>query len=351
MNQYKKIREWLGVLLLDLPRYLRALKREDSAWLSICNRTERLLPAPLGSGYQCDWKWSSDLHAPSVAPFLGRMLMTRAFEEYPLNLADEPSRTLTSSGMPDISFIIGHRGMGRLPQLRLTLQSIAAQEGVPFECLVVEQSPAPEIQPYLPAWVRYLHDPSANAPYNRARTFNVGHAHARGSLLVLHDNDMAVPAAYTKNLWDKFSRGYEVVNLKRFMFYLDHKTTERVFVEDRLPPGITPECILQNSRAGGSVAIGKSAYAEIGGMDEEFVGWGGEDIEFWERAATLMAWDYTYLPFIHFWHAPQPGKTPTKDTPAMNRYGQLTKISVEDRIGNLRGRLLSHIPCIDQAEL
>ncbi|PJA42974.1 MAG: hypothetical protein CO182_00960, partial [Lysobacterales bacterium CG_4_9_14_3_um_filter_62_6] len=52
-------RAWLGVLLKDLPRYLPALVRNDSAYLALCNRNERLQAAPDGSGYRCDWRWTA----------------------------------------------------------------------------------------------------------------------------------------------------------------------------------------------------------------------------------------------------------------------------------------------------
>ncbi len=65
---------------------------------------------------------------------------------------------------------------------------------------------------------------------------------------------------------------------------------------------------MQNAEAGGSIALSRDAFHAIGGYDESFVGWGGEDNEFWERAQTRRVWPYGYLPFVHLWHAPQPEK-------------------------------------------
>lgn len=50
----------------------------------------------------------------------------------------------------------------------------------------------------------------------------------------------------------------------------------------------------------------------IGGFDEEFIGWGGEDNEFWDRCLTRKTWEWTYLPIVHVWHEPQQGKRAVK---------------------------------------
>ena len=73
-----------------------------------------------------------------------------------------------------------------------------------------------------------------------------------------------------------------------------------------------------------------------GGMDEAFVGWGGEDVEFWERVRTRKVWPYGYLPLIHLWHPAQPGKWPAKETPGMERMRERAALPPEERIRELR---------------
>ena len=67
-----------------------------------------------------------------------------------------------------------------------------------------------------------------------------------------------------------------------------------------------PEVIVQNLEGGGSVATTREAFESIGGMDESFIGWGGEDNEFWQRAQTCRVWPYGYLPIVHLWRPSQP---------------------------------------------
>ncbi len=323
------------MLLLDLPRYAWALVRGGDAYLALCNRSERLQRAPDGSGYCCDWRWTSDLHAPKIIPALGKKLMRRAMARHPIGYAELPSNT--QGVVPQVSFIIGHRGMARLPHLLATLRSIAAQQGVTTECIVVEQDVEPQLAGCLPEWVRHIHTPppTVSMPYCRSWTFNVGAKQARGELLVLHDNDMLIPVDYASKLVEVASRGHDVINLKRFIFYMSERHTHSYFAGTADLVEQPPEAITQNLEGGGSVAIGREAYHRIGGMDERFIGWGGEDNEFWERAQTLRVWPYANLSLWHLWHAAQPGKF-VQESETLQRLRTLSNVAVQTRIARLK---------------
>lgn len=337
------MRQLAGVILKDLPRYIRLLSRRDApAYLGLCNRNEYLVQAPDDSGFRCDWKWTSDLHAPKHLPFLGKWLVARALADHPIRFVD--SGVPSPSEPPQVSFIIGHRGAARLPHLIATLASIAAQSDHRYECIVVEQDTQSVIGSHLPSWVTKIHTPPPDAamPYCRSWAFNVGARAARGRVLVLHDNDLLVPVDYVSTLLTRFEDKYDVVNLKRFIFYLSERQTSEVLAQKGGIADAPPAAIMQNTEGGGSVAITCEAYERIGGMDESFIGWGGEDNEFWDRAVTLRAWCYGYLPMAHLWHAPQPGKNEAGHTTKVH-YDSLSRISPQDRIDALsyrsRGRL------------
>jgi len=328
-------RQLIGVLLKDMPLYLPALVRGGNAHLAIRNRAERLEPAADASGFRCDWQWTSDLHAPKVIPALGRRLMQRAIATHPIAHANTPGPHREPS--PQISFLIGHRGIERLPHLTATLRSIAAQEGVRVECIVAEQDAQAQLRDRLPSWVTLLHTPppAANMPYCRSWAFNIAAQHARAPVLVLHDNDMLVCADYAAQILHRVSQGYDVVNLKRFIFYLSESHTDGVFRGRAGLLDAAPHVIVQNLEAGGSVAITRAGFDAIGGMDESFVGWGGEDNEFWERARTLRAWTWGCLPLIHLWHAPQAGRHDAHCETAKH-YRALAQIDPSERIRQLK---------------
>jgi hypothetical protein len=330
-----RLRQAAGALWYDWPRFAESMIGRGR-WTRFRNRDESIEIDDATGGVRCQWQFTSDLHLCSVSALAARLLMRRALGQWPILFADRP----ITAGQPRVSFIIGHRGEERLPLLQATLSTIAAQRHVAIECIVVEQSESFQLEGRLPPWVRVIHTPIASnaLPYNRAWTFNVGARAATTPLLVLHDNDFLVPADYAHAVAGLHNDGWQVVDLKRFMIYLTREASEFVTRERRVPTGLAVERITQNLLAGGSVAVDRTTYAEVGGFDEAFVGWGGEDNEFWERAETRRAWAFAYLPLVHLWHAPQPEKTSMEMPAAVKRYHEHRLIPPEERIARLLGK-------------
>ena len=311
------LRQRAGALLYDWPLY-RDIRRSGH-WELMHNRDERI--ATDGRGVRCDWLFTSDLHIAKVFPSAGGRLMRMAFAQWPIETRDAPERAET----PLVSFVIGHRGVSRLPHLLTTLRSIAGQRDVPIECVVVEQDRERIVERQLPAWVRYLFTP-CETDYNRADAFNAGVDVARGEFVVLHDNDIVVPAAYASEVVARGREGFEFLNLKRFLFHLNG------------PADRKPASVMQNA-VGGSIAAARRAYLGIGGFDEGFVGWGGEDNDFWDRVhAHGNAYEFGYLPMIHLHHEAQRGKRDASASGMRRYHDEIASIPPEERITRLLAR-------------
>jgi hypothetical protein len=333
------LRQTVGALLYDLmPFELRmrgigAKKGQPEPWLQIRNRDEAISMDE--RGVQCNWRFTSELHIGRVFPSTSARLMRKALVRWPVRMRDAP---LPMAAAPRVSFLIGHRGLDRLPHLQATLQSIAAQTGCAFECIVVEQSAEREVERLLPPWVKYLHTPlpRPDLPYCRAWAFNVAAKQARGDVLVLHDNDLLVPERYGEEALQRVSEGSSFIDLKRFLFYLDATATAALFASGAPPRGVK-SLVVQNMD-GGSLVVRRAAYEAIGGFDEEFVGWGGEDNELLERAVVFGGVNrFAYLPMLHLHHDPQPGKL-VQSTAAIERYRALRAIDPRERIARLQKR-------------
>ena len=334
------IREHLGVVLKDSARYGRALKGQDLApngdplWLHLCNRNETLEVNPDGRGVRCPWRWTSDLHACGVKPVYGRQLASRAFSDWPIDFSERPNRTSGS----DVSFIIAHQGHERLDHVVWTVRSILAQHDVGLECLVVDQTPEPCFGERLPESVRYLHRPLPKGltGWRKSWAFNLGARAASGNILVFHDGDIICPTGYSKALLTSID-GYEAASIQRFLFNLNQTDTERIFQTQQWPTCLQPERVRQNWE-GGTIAVRRETFFELGGYDEAFVGWGGEDNEFFNRCSGVKHLTYGCVPFVHLWHPSQPDKRISDNRNITHALDERLEIPVTDRMAELSRR-------------
>ncbi|MFN9426941.1 MAG: glycosyltransferase family 2 protein [Cyanobacteriota bacterium] len=325
----------LDVLIRDIGIYELIFLQKGCKYLKLHNRIEKVAAGPNGHGYVCLWPFTSRLYAPQVWTYLGGKLLRLSIRDSEFKQQHE--RIGHSEEDLDISILIGHRGIERLSHLLCTISFFAGQEGVTLECIVIEQDITPRIRDYLPKWVRYefMKSDSSASGYNRSAAFNQGVRVAQGRILLLHDNDMIVPKSYCSDILSLINRGYDVVNPKRFVFYLGKNDSIMVTNSFDHITLCDPEYIVQNLEAGGSMAITKEAYKHIGGMDERFIGWGGEDNEFWSRCSVLNRWIWGYAPVIHLWHPSQPLKE-AKQNINISKSWDLISSSIDKRIGQLQ---------------
>lgn len=303
----------LGALALDKPPFAWPLLVPGSGgeWDTLHNRNERIARNPDGPGWDCDWEWTSDLNLPSAIPAAGDRLLRLALRAWPVRMDGE--RDATMDATPDVSFIVGHRGEERLPLLLATLRSLRSQKGCSTEIVVVEQAVEPILEGRLPEGVKWVHQQprGGDMRFSRSWAFNRGVLEARGRIVVLHDNDILAPAAYAAETMRLAGLGFEAMRLQRYVFYLDEESTKSLTRDAGDEPLSKRrwhvEAVRQNCQ-GGTIAVTKDAYARIGGHDESFLGWGGEDNEFFDRCRILRFHPWSYLPFVHLWHAPQAGK-------------------------------------------
>lgn len=324
---------WRTELVLRLPRLAEQL---DYKWLDLCNRNERLLREPESQGRICDWQDTSGLTVCRVFPRVGARLLDHCLKQWPIEFTDTGQCRPGETNI-QLSIILAVRGRNRLPLFNKCLSSLLAQKGCNYEIIVVEQSWENIIEEALPEGVRYLHARSVSAemPFNKSWAMNVGAQHAKGQHLVFHDADMLAPRSYAKQVCDILDSGYDAVRLPRFVAYLDRETSERICGGDSLNTISSLSEIVQNCR-GVSLAISSDAYWRIGGHDEAFYGWGGEDDEMLSRVMTLRVYPGAFLPFIHLWHPNESGKVAGKDRGNTDLFKTKMSQPVEKRIEILR---------------
>lgn len=326
------LRQIIGAVIIDYPKFLiNTIRRGE--WIRVTNRKNRVLSDPCGRGVAIDEPWSSDIHICQVFTKLGKTVFNQAIKDWPFRFLDKREE----SGNVDLSFIIPHRGVDRLPILSTVIKSIFGQRGVSVECVVVEQNQVQEAHD-LPEGVRVVHlpDPAGSTSWQKCRAFNEGVKMAKGDIVVCHDGDIIVPEGYGHEIVNLLkTSGYDVAFPQRFLFYLSKNESEKLVNTGRLQRNCTPARVNQNWR-GGTLAIRKEAYFQIGGFDERFTGWSGEDLEFYDRCLVLKGYRFGYIPFIHLWHREQSTKKWEGRETNLDFSDKIMAIPCEQRIVHLK---------------
>ena len=304
-------------------------------WVDLCNRQEKLIRNKGCKGRICDWEDTSPLTACRIFPEVGARLLRRCLTEWPIGFVDKPHGDMRND-IPDVSIILAIAGEERLPQFQLCLKTLYAQLECSMEVIVVEQSWKQLIHKYCPDWIQYYHAPSTSPdmPFNKSWAMNIGASKAKADHLIFHDADMPAPARYAKTVVDLLYSGFEAARLPRLVFYLNRSETEALYKGGKIEDvKYLPE-VVQNCR-GISLAIQKESYWKIGGHDEAFYGWGGEDDEMLSRVNTLKLYPGGFMPFVHLWHSFAYNKTRDRNKQYLE---ERLSIPIEQRIRELRQR-------------
>lgn len=298
-------------------------------WVDLCNRHERLGQEEK-EARTCLWEGSSVLTVARFFPRVGGRLLRCCLKEWPFRLREQPASV---SSRPKMSVVLPVGGRDRLPLFLCVLKGFFGQTVVEIEIIVVEHGKKPEYESSCPAGVRYLFLPmEEGGQFNKSLAMNRAVAEATAPVVLLHDADLVVPANYVESLLLRFSQGWEAVRPARFAFHLDQDDSAG-FMEANgkfLPRNIE---MVQQNNPGLSTAMTREAYARIGGHDQRFEGWGGEDLEFLDRLKTLRRYPGGYAPLVHLWHAPGPKKASgDRNRQLMDK---LRAIPVQERIESL----------------
>ena len=211
------------------------------------------------------------------------------------------------------SYMITYRegdGPERGDNLRAVLGWLCGFPGV--EVIVVEQDTVPRFTPEeTPALFRHLfaYNPG---PFNKSWGFNVAFRHASSAILAFGDGDVIVPGEQMAQALDACARAYAAVNPYRRIVDLTPEESSVVrqgafdFSPARAPQsapnreGIGEKVVF----CGGVFAVRRDAFVHLGGWDERFRGWGGEDdaLSYLVQRARVPAIELDVRTALHLWH-------------------------------------------------
>jgi N-terminal domain of galactosyltransferase len=196
-----------------------------------------------------------------------------------------------------------------------------------FEVIIVEQDIAPCLQGPLPhssARHVFLYNPG---PFNKSWGFNVGFRLSDRPWFAFGDADVIVGDALPEALAHLRS-GYQAAKPYRRLMDLDADETARVTAGefDWLPARATDaqgrEAIGEHLVfAGGLFLIARPTFVRVGGWDERFRGWGGEDdaMSYKLERVRAPAVELDRRPALHLHHARPASQTMGQRHYASNR--------------------------------
>ena len=338
-------------------------------WRRLRNRHERLTYDPRTGGYACNWADSSKLTLARVFPSVGQRLLRAALRERQTELvlhsrsAESPPTERTDAADAadagdagdtnaiDVSFLIGLRGAGRLPQFVACVRSLLAQQGR-VEVVVVEQSDAPlrrQLEDALPPKVRIVRTPGNGEGYNRSWALNVAARSARGRYVVVLDADMVLPQNLADEVVEVMDRGQlDAWSPVRYLFYLDPAQSAVVQAgSGRIDPATLGAIATVAANLPNPIAVRRDVYERLGGHDESFVGWGGEDDEFIDRLQTVRYSGAGRSVLLHLWHESAVAANPERNRRLLR---ERLATDVDERIAELAKRRWGRVDAPDKGE-
>ena len=245
---------------------------------------------------------------PTATPERAAMLVSaRArFEQIKEDKSRIFCKSDVGSTLKGISVVVPFRGWDRSEAVISVIQNIKAQRFPIIDITLVEQDEKLSLKRMELDTVRYLlANSSPGLQFCKAEAFNKGVRSCTFKKVILHDADMLVQDDYLSKMFELLEK-YDAVHIGRRVLYLDRQSTETISQIKTTAFQYRAEKVC-NYFEGGSLGISADAYAQIGGFDEIYKGYGYEDLEFFSRLHLVNFLNERSLDLIHLWHTRTPG--------------------------------------------
>lgn len=217
---------------------------------------------------------------------------------------------------PFISITICYRDREYL-RLKCVLESLNQQTFKDFEVIISDYgSKEVDITPIIDEFpnlnLRIIRT-DVDGFWNRSASLNAGHKTSKAKFVMATDSDMLFEPKFFKMLKPKINEEYFVIHR---LIYETNKSWETEVIYEAVadssfwdtkifkkfcPAG------MRTSGGGACQIVSRKVFFELGGYDEVFQVWGGEDSDMEYRAKTyakLGICDCSYTRFVHMWHPP-----------------------------------------------
>lgn len=153
---------------------------------------------------------------------------------------------------------------------------------------------------------------SGGQPWSKGVAVDDGFARVETEGVIVADADCLVSCFDLGRATLVVAAGAPWAQPHSMVYRLHRKATGRVLAGHVVPDGMAPARVLCERpphpapAGGGIVVLSRDAYRTVGGIDDRFVGWGGEDISFARALDTLVGPGVRFDGALwHLWHRPQ----------------------------------------------
>lgn len=228
------------------------------------------------------------------------------------------------------TYIIGYRHSNeRIFNLKRVLDWITRFNGV--EVIIVEQDDMPKLSTFSLFGYKYIFTKS-EMPYNRSWAFNVGLRACTTQIVAFGDSDLIMdPNEFIKSL--NLMNHYECVSPYSSVVDLDQSESSLSYdkIVSILRAGRGENDNQKINLCGGIVLYRTESIYRIGGWNERFVGWGGEDNYQEYKTKNLLTWVENKARCYHLWHS-RPAPDSKWYPKTMDLLNKLLSMSIEDNV-------------------
>lgn len=142
-------------------------------------------------------------------------------------------------------------------------------------------------------------------PFSRSKAINRAYHQATKDIIVIADSDIVYDPNLLRESITYLNSEQWVIPFSRILRLSKETSHLLLQQESRWPLTVKTETAAEQATAfvGGFNVLGREAYETVGGYDERFVGWGGEDEAFAYALDTLVGHHIRLEgEMVHFWH-------------------------------------------------
>ncbi len=204
--------------------------------------------------------------------------------------------------VPELAFVVPFRNVDRADAIITVMNNIRAQRFPVVQIVATEHDSASKVDLSLFEPIdHYLLSCVPNQLFNKSKIFNLGVSKVTAPIVVLHDADMLVQGHYAQRVANTL-KNCESCHLGGAVMYANKASSDLINTSGIVDNNIVCDRVVGYFE-GGSLACKTPIFWRVGGLNEDYNGYGCEDCDFYARLSGGSKWvEDRVFDFLHLWH-------------------------------------------------